>query len=235
MKRSVWRLQARIAAIALSLLAVATIGAAETLRVMPLGDSITEGTRSEPGYRPVLWQLLENSGYQVDFVGSMSGHYGDRAAGDFDPDHEGHWGWRADEVLERIDGWAAASRPDIVLLHLGSNDVGTGESPAQTAGEIARIIEILRDRNPSVTVLLAQIIPIAHPLAAMRIRRFNDALEDLADDLDRPESPVRVVDHYAGFDADDDTYDGIHPNANGAGKMAHKWYDAIVTVTAGKH
>ena len=42
---------------------------------------------------------------------------------DFDINHEGHWGWRADEVLAKIDGWAEQTTPDIVLVHLGSNDI----------------------------------------------------------------------------------------------------------------
>ncbi|WP_433321367.1 hypothetical protein ACQP0U_31695 [Micromonospora sp. CA-269861] len=41
------------------------------VRVMPLGDSITEGTQVPGGYRIGLWQRLVNGRYTVDFVGSQ--------------------------------------------------------------------------------------------------------------------------------------------------------------------
>lgn len=40
-------------------------------RVMPLGDSITEGTQVPGGYRIGLWQRLAGGGYRVDLVGSQ--------------------------------------------------------------------------------------------------------------------------------------------------------------------
>ncbi|HEX5200872.1 MAG TPA: GDSL family lipase, partial [Actinoplanes sp.] len=41
------------------------------VRVMPLGDSITDGTQVPGGYRIGLWQRLAAGGYRVDFVGSQ--------------------------------------------------------------------------------------------------------------------------------------------------------------------
>ena len=44
----------------------------------------------------------------MDFVGSLKENYGGMPRHtDFDMDHEGHWGWRADQVLARIDKWGA--------------------------------------------------------------------------------------------------------------------------------
>ena len=42
------------------------------LRVMPLGDSITEGVGSAQGggYRTPLYTMLKNLGYNVDLVGA---------------------------------------------------------------------------------------------------------------------------------------------------------------------
>ena len=51
-----------------------TVWGTPVLRVMPLGDSITNGTGSNDtaGYRGFLWTLLKNAGYNVDFVGSAT-------------------------------------------------------------------------------------------------------------------------------------------------------------------
>src|SRR3972149_290813 len=71
-------------------------------RIMPLGDSITAGKTSGvvgpkqwTAYRKELYERLQAAGYQVDFVGSESN--GSYFSG-FDPQHEGHGGWRDDEI-----------------------------------------------------------------------------------------------------------------------------------------
>src|SRR3954463_9160069 len=58
------------------------------VRVMPLGDSITEGTQVPGGYRIGLWQRLSGAGYRIDFTGTQLN--GPAALGDHD--HEGHPG-----------------------------------------------------------------------------------------------------------------------------------------------
>jgi lysophospholipase L1-like esterase len=205
------------------------VSAGEALRVMALGDSITEGTQVNPSYRPFLWEMLKSSGGGVDFVGSRrTASPTGRLADDFDPDHEGHWGWHVEQVLVRIEEWAARFRPDIVLMHLGTNDIGTGGDPGETVEEMRRVILALRKVKPGVTVLLARIIPVAHPGAVRRIADFNDRLAALALSLHSASAPVVIVDHFEGFDPRRDTYDGVHPNTGGAEKMARRWHAALL-------
>jgi len=201
-------------------------GAQTPLRVMPLGDSITQGESSS--YRQPLWLALDEAGISVDFIGSMSGGYsGSHNANDYDTDHEGHWGWRADQVLRRINQWAKQATPDIVLMHLGTNDIGAGQDIDDTVDEIDQIIDRLREHNPQVHVLVAAIIPVAYESATIRITQFNEGLARLVNMKHTPTSRVVLVDHFTGFDAAQDTYDGIHPNERGNHKMAERWLVAI--------
>ncbi|KAA9372941.1 GDSL family lipase, partial [Microbispora cellulosiformans] len=89
------------------------------VRVMPLGDSITEGTQVPGGYRIGLWQRLAAGRYTVDFVGSQYNGPGNLG----DHDHEGHPGWRIDQIDANITGWLRSYTPRTVLLHIGTNDV----------------------------------------------------------------------------------------------------------------
>lgn len=217
----------------LSLLAVIlaftpSVSEAGTVKIMPLGDSITQGYRGRDSYRRGLWLKLKEAGADVDFVGSMKNSFmGTPAHEDFDMDHEGHWGWRADQILENIDSWAARFKPDIVLMHLGTNDIGSHQDIIETVTELERIIAILRKHNPGVTILLAQILPVAFSYANIRIMTFNDALPELAKSLNSDKSPIIIVNHFSGFDATKDTYDGIHPNDSGIKKMVIKWIAAL--------
>jgi hypothetical protein len=102
---------------------------ANSARIMPLGDSIMAGVFGIcNGYRGYLYSLLVASGYNYfTFVGSEG----------IDPfKHEGHIGWTAYEVLQEVYGWLTANSADIVLLHIGTNDITGGESAASCAADI---------------------------------------------------------------------------------------------------
>jgi len=199
------------------------------VRIMPLGDSITQADKYHNSYRRPLWHMLEREGYRVDFVGSLSTQYrGGPPRQDFDPDHEGHWGWRADEVLRSGDGEPLRRHtPDIVLMHLGTNDMIQGQSVQTTAKELRQIVDSLRAGNPRVTVLIARLIPTTEPGYNRRIDELNQQIFKLASEETIPVSRVIVVDQHEGFNAWHDTYDGIHPNPRGERKMARKWFDAL--------
>jgi lysophospholipase L1-like esterase len=196
---------------------------------MLLGDSITQGYRGDDNYRRGLWMRLKQAGASVDFVGSLNKTYsGTSRHTDFDMDHEGHWGWRADQVLNRIDIWTTKNVPDIVLIHLGTNDIGGGQDIEETVKEIEEIILTLRKNNADVKVLLAQIIPLAHKAINERIKKFNNKLVGLAESIHTEVSSVILVNHFDGFDPTTDTYDGVHPNERGTDKMVDNWYEPLV-------
>jgi lysophospholipase L1-like esterase len=194
---------------------------------MPLGDSITQADNEHDSYRRLLWQNLRSSGFNIDFVGSERSHHGGNAPNDdFDWDHEGHWGWRADEILERIGEWATRYPADIVLIHLGTNDVLERQNVDETIEELGRIIDELRSVNPRVAVLLAQIIPIADSRNTV-VRTLNERIDQLGKGKNRDDAPVIVVDQYTDFDPATDTYDGLHPGFSGEKKMAERWFGAL--------
>lgn len=200
---------------------------------MPLGDSITQGNTETNSYRRPLWRLLQDARQNVDFVGNERENNGGPPPNpDFDLDHEGHWGWRTDEILAMIDGAARSQQPDVVLVHLGSNDVFAGQDNAGTLQELAGIVERLRAANPSVRVLLAQLIPTSRPGRDQQIVQLNAAIPGLAARLSTPASPVIAVDQYTGFDAARETRDGTHPNAAGEAKMANRWFAAYLELSA---
>jgi acyl-CoA thioesterase I len=217
-------------AIALALAPPFSSGAAEGgpprfVRIMPLGDSITEGTSGDATWRYWLQKSLEANGCVVDFVGSRRGvRYGQPRFSDFDPDHEGHWGWTTSQMKAEIDRWASDAKPEIVLVHLGTNDLGS--DPERIAASLGAIVTSLRRANPAVEIYLARLIPAAGvPDEVMR--RTNDAIARSGAEHDRPESRLIVVDQFTGFEPRADTYDGVHPNESGERKMARRWFEAL--------
>jgi acyl-CoA thioesterase I len=205
-------------------------------RIMPIGDSITQAAPGYNSYRRRLWHLLTNAGFEVDFVGSLTT---DKSGGlppkpDFDLDHEGHWGWRVEEILEEIDGWASHAQPDYALIHLGSNDAFKSQSTSSTIDELSQLIDRLRAVNPEIRVLLAKLIPAADPTRNLRLAEVNAEIPALAEAKSTELSPVVVVDHTVGFSTMD-LYDGVHPNDVGERKMATNWFNVLAPMLAPVH
>ena len=198
---------------------------------MPLGDSITQGNADHSSYRRGLWKRLRQAGYSVNFVGSTQQQFGGSLLpADFDRDHEGHWGWQVDEILPQLEAWSRSAQPDIVLVHLGTNDLAHKQSIESTVGELRSLIQTLRRVNPRVKVLLAQIIPLWG--SEVRFQQFNLQVGQLAQQLSTSDSPVIAVDQFSGFDPvlGKDTYDGCHPNEAGETKMVDRWFAALKKV-----
>ena len=201
------------------------------LCILPLGDSITQSDSSHVSYRYWFWEELMLAGYEFDLVGSLDeNHQGVPTYPDasFDRDHEGHWGWRTDEILAQLPGWLGTYTPDVVLLHLGTNDAFQSNSTSSTIDELSDVVGLLRSANAHVVVLLAKVIPTTWDGGRQeRLDDLNVNIDALAGSLSTTESPVVVVDQASGFDAGNDTFDGVHPNETGEKKMAAKWFTAL--------
>ena len=203
--------------------------APRTYRIMPFGDSITEGDGGHVSYRYWLYKRLTADGRLINMVGSRNGVFrGTPLYTDFDMDHEGHWGWTTGELAARAAEWAAANPPDFALLHVGTNDALRGLNLDESAANVATIVGALRQANPAVKIALAQVIDTASRPA--NIRTWNARIPALAASLSTAASPVVVVDQFTGFDPLTETYDGIHPNEAGEKKLADKFHSALTSL-----
>jgi lysophospholipase L1-like esterase len=226
----------------------------QDLNIQALGNSITQANNTRESYRYPLWKKLIDDGFEFQFVGSLTSHflcgtppYENHMGHVFNKKHEGHWGWRSYEILNgggassacrgtgNLTTWLTNYSPDITLLHLGSNDIFNNDFGLSdddlvdtTIYYLESIIDALRLKNPYVTIFVAQVIP-ANPAngSGYRIPLFNADIPQIAVDKFDPNSPIVIVDQFTGFSVAADTYDNIHPNADGEEKMAQRWRDAI--------
>ncbi|MEU8762690.1 FG-GAP-like repeat-containing protein [Streptomyces sp. NPDC048659] len=193
------------------------------VRIMPLGDSITEGALSSNGggYRAPLWELMAGqSRFTPDFVGSGS------SGGVQDGDHEGHSGWTIEGILPRVTQWQRAADPDVVLLHLGINDLKNDHTaPDKAAGRMTELIDTLFANRPGVTVIVQGLFTETTGVAAETVR-FNGLLRDQQFDRRARGERFTFVDA-PNVDVATELPDGIHPNDAGYRKMARVYDDAL--------
>ncbi|MFE7271417.1 cellulose binding domain-containing protein [Streptomyces sp. NPDC057623] len=210
--------------------APAAAPAAAPVRVMPLGDSIT----GSPGcWRALLWNRLLSAGHtDIDFVGTLT-HQGCAQA--HDGDNEGHGGELVTNVADQnlLPGRLASTRPDIVVMHFGTNDVWSAVSPDRILAAYTKLVEQMRAGNPDMKILVAQLIPMNPSqcaACAQRVVDLNAQIPGWARGMSSARSPVTVVDQWTGFDTATDTYDGVHPGATGDEKIAARWYPALAAL-----
>jgi len=199
------------------------------VKIMPLGDSITFGTPdpSYGGYRHLLGTLLKNDAYNVEFVGS--GQSGDGVIPS--SNNEGHAGWTIPEIKKGIDskGWLETYQPDIVLLHIGTNDLRPRVGAEASAPDnLSTLLDDILARLPRAHVIVAQIIPFRRS-SDQGHESYNAAIPGIV--ASKGPRVSRVDMHNILFPSD--YADGFHPNAGGYDKMARAWERALRAVIPG--
>jgi hypothetical protein len=211
------------------------------VRIMPLGDSITAGNSSgvddvtqRISYRKDLWDSLLAGNRSVNFVGSLIN--GEFYAG-FDPDHEGHGGWRDDQIALNIydnggANWLSNTPADVILLHIGTNALNP--SPTDVESILNEIDQYETANNATVIVILARIINMV-PVNSS-VTQFNDNVRAMAQTRINNGDKIILVDMENGaglvyaFQPAGDMWDSLHPYASGYTKMANVWINALIGI-----
>lgn len=213
-----------------------TLLQASTLRILPLGDSLTYDNNHQDidvkprpiskryAYRGPLWKMLKDAKIDFDFVGTKKA--GQDYAPGFDPDNDGYPGETSFEIAERTYKIMEATQPDIVLLHVGTNDLA---AKMEGVDKILNDIDIYEESNSKdVRVFIALILDRREP--SKQIKLFNGNLKRLIQKRWEAGDILTLVDmyHKAGT-TKNDYIDRTHPNEKGYAKMAKVWFDALQT------
>lgn len=219
-------------------------------RIMPLGDSITEGVETfgngDPGgpaeglrvaYRAQLYQLLTQAGYQFDFVGRKQNG---SAANLPDPDNEATGGFTTADVANGVITQAlTAGNPDVVLVHLGTNEIHDLPVTTPTAGPMQNLLTSARNwattNQQPVQAVVARIIKFREGTRhAQNVAVLNTAVTTMigqnfatpglltVSQIDFERETIELTPAPA-----DDT--GLHPTRAGYDRMGQLWFNDLVT------
>ncbi len=221
----------------------------KTLRIMPLGDSITAGYTDNPhwkhpfsyGYRAPLYKLLHNAHIPFTFVGASeepwNGRSGDPThAGTVWPEfsltalgqdnHRGYGGWSIQQIATNIEPWLQADAPDLILLMIGINGI-CSQSPLQ----LRNLVEVIFRTTPEVSLLVAQISPLL---------QFNPDLITYNNFIKKTLVPcfkdqgfsIDTVDQYTSFLYDPQNAETLNPScfSNGINHPTHEMYRIMAEI-----
>ncbi|MBZ5736891.1 GDSL-type esterase/lipase family protein [Nocardioides mangrovi] len=207
------------------------------VRVLIVGDSVTQGSAGDWTWRYRLWQHLEDDEVDVDFVGPTDKLAGpppgetneDYTDPDFDRDHAARWGKRFADPDWPIGDLVEAYHPDVVVELLGVNDLITGIAPDQVLDEAGDFVSDAQAADPGVDVVLGQ---LSQSWIA-GVPAYDDGLAALAERGSTDDSRVVVAQAPADYVEDVDTWDPAHPSAQGEVKIAASVADALAGLGIG--
>lgn len=226
---------------------VQTPKAADAVKIMPLGDSITYGMADEGGYRKYLSYFLSQNGYSdVDLVGpegkdSASFSYNGKNVA-YDDNHAGYsgytitdlpggWFGQLNGILETMQkgDYITKYAPDIILLQIGTNDVSNGHLDGSEE-RLHKLLDYLKEKMPSDGKIFLTTIPDLGNTgwggnSNGDIAKYNELIKKVANDYSSKN--VIFADIHSVIDASKDLADGVHPNAGGYEKMGRYWYEKI--------
>ena len=213
-----------------------------TIRVMPLGDSITEGDTVGSngtvggGYVPGGYRLpaavaLENAGFNITYVGSMNTN---SATGLPSPYHEGHPGYQVSQIQNGIDSnnWLGNNPADIILLLAGTNDLYNGTGISGSLSAYSSLLADIKNRLPNAKIIVSTLTPRGDATGSM-IASYNSQLETL---VQSEGANVSYVDNGSAVPLSDISSDNIHPNQAGYNVMGPVWaagVEALYPSTSG--
>ncbi len=245
------------------------LGVDIALRIMPLGDSITEGLcdttatcyvpgirrpvdPSNPaacdwslnalnpkavGYRAFLRDKLAAAGIKTSFVGSVD-VVGDLA-------HEGHSGWTIGDLDFCVQNanWLEESQPDIILLHIGTNDMGWAHTPDEMLEDLRLLLEHIYAHAPKTHVIVAQVMSVTSNLRSFYVTlpelgnetlaKYNAGIPDVVAEFQKAGFKVSLVDMTEVIESDAD-FDamGLHPTGEATARMADVWLAKLTEILA---
>ena len=193
----------------------------DRITIMGLGDSITEGGESFQSYLFPLWERLFTAGYQFDFIGPLTGKF---RIGNLN--HCGFGGKNTEFLEARIDSIYRIYPADLVLIHSGHNHFSTENPVDGIISAHQSIIRKILAINPKAKILVAKVIESGKLPKYSYIPELNDRIEKMVEKMRKPD--IVLVDQAKGFDWSTNTIsDKVHPNSDGADRMAQVWFDTI--------
>ncbi len=215
-----------------------------TVRVLPLGDSITEGKfLTTGGYRQPLQDLLKDAGYNITYVGKEdNGELANDtgfAKAMANPNHEGYGSIRIDQIIKGggaeghsvlpINATLDTDKPDVVLLMIGTNDLLQTRDLHNVVSRLDSLLQMIFANKKTVKLVVAAPTPMAgerDKLTAI----YGSAIPLLVEKYKGLGFDISEADMYSALDASD-LGDGVHPNATGYAKMANVWFQVLTGIT----
>lgn len=206
------------------------------IRIMPMGDSLTETFKGTSAYRNYLCQTLLDEGYDFDFVGIST-----RSNSLMPEGYESHCGWGGitiEGLLNKMDEMMKCDS-NIIMLMIGTNNFGSDQLSEELEELYRTLINKILRAKPDVYLFLACPIPGINTgngkvqMNTINANYYAPMIKEVCKEKAALGFNVQYVDmstdgvDWESSDWDLNNYDHVHPDEQGNQKLAAHWYAAI--------
>ena len=156
-----------------------------TVKIMAVGDSITDGYSEQDGYRKYFYhRLVDQKKYSIDMVGSKDGWTAtwnfDDGTYSYDPANTGYSGYTIQSyqynnqnrigILETISSGEKkdiiqTTSPEIVLLMIGTNDIMDSYKMDEIQTRLQALVDEIYRQKSDVILMIMSPLPIDAPVS----------------------------------------------------------------------
>lgn len=156
-----------------------------TVKIMAVGDSITDGYSEQDGYRKYFYhRLVDQKKYSIDMVGSKDGWTVtwdfDDGTYSYDPANTGYSGYTIQSyqynnqnrigIFETISSGEKkdiiqTTSPEIVLLMIGTNDIMDSYKMDEIQARLQALVDEIYRQKSDVTLMIMSPLPIDAPVS----------------------------------------------------------------------
>jgi len=76
----------------------------------------------------------------------------------YDGDNEGHSGFLATHIVanNQLPGWLAVTQPEIVMMHLGTNDIWGAHETGEIIAAFSTLVDQMRESRKTMKILVSE-------------------------------------------------------------------------------
>src|SRR6266404_4387549 len=234
-------------------LTLTNFSAAHPLKIMAVGDSITDDCSANGAWRQYLQPLLDNNGFPFTFVGRVQssaalsftkvrheGYCGAVIAAPGVLDYPVHGYDGTNVYLQKIVADALnANTPDLILILIGANDIGRGRDPYRVAtNDMPNLLALIFSKVPAAVVILAKATTLqdgsilGYGAYATNVPIYNAALQKMVNQRQAAGQNVFLADMFSAVDYST-MFNGDHVHTNNSGliAIAREWFARIQSIT----
>lgn len=199
-------------------------------KILPLGDSITDGIGGSGGaYRVELFRQAVANNKNITFVGSKANGPTTVDGKTFPRNHEGYSGYSINQIAGVVPNPALNGDPNIILLMIGTNDSWVEENnngPQVMSQRLGALMDKIINAKPNALLAVAVITP-RNDYAKQWADSYVAVIPGVVQQRINQGFNVILVDQYKGFPSNGLGTDNLHPNDTGYRFMGQTWYNAI--------
>jgi lysophospholipase L1-like esterase len=170
-------------------------------KILLYGGMLTKGESPVNSYRSYLDGMVRSKDYNLDFVGSIREHDNNQDSVfyyQYDWDHEGKAGRTSTVMRNNLDDIINRENPDIAVLEVGTEDIGSVNYSAQTVmDDLEQMVADLRKKQSEIRIVITSAIPILSKEVV--IEDLNKKIQEFVASHSSEESPIVFSDIYTGL------------------------------------